>query len=86
MDRKEKQATQTLRKEKKLKLYVWEGVLCDYTCGMVCVLAKNKAHAMKILEKKMESYSYEKFCTKVKDNDIKARVLSRGAVWVWGGG
>jgi hypothetical protein len=28
-----------------VKLYVWEGVLCDYTCGLACVLAHDLEEA-----------------------------------------
>lgn len=31
-----------------LKLYVWEGVLCDYEWGMACVLANDEEHARKL--------------------------------------
>lgn len=35
-----------------LKLYVWEGVLVDYTSGMVCVLANSLEEAFqKVYEK-----------------------------------
>lgn len=36
-----------VRKEP-LKLYVWEGVLRDYTPGMVCVLARSKKEAIRL--------------------------------------
>ena len=35
-------------RKKPLKLYVWEGVLCDYTPGMVCVLARSKKEAIRL--------------------------------------
>jgi len=40
--------------ENKLKLFVWEGegVLTDYTDGMICVLANNLEEALKLIEKK----------------------------------
>lgn len=33
----------------KLKLYVWENVLHDYTAGMMCALAKSPAQAREVL-------------------------------------
>jgi len=41
-------------KNKPLKLFVWEGegVLQDYTSGMVCVLARDLKHALKLIEEK----------------------------------
>jgi len=32
-----------------MNLYVWEDVLCDYTAGMVCVLAENEEAAWQLL-------------------------------------
>jgi hypothetical protein len=34
-----------------LRLYVWEGVLTDYTSGLVCVLAENEKQAWALLKK-----------------------------------
>jgi hypothetical protein len=44
--------------EKELKLFVWEGdgVLRDYTSGMICVLAHDYDEAMKLIEKKYPEY------------------------------
>lgn len=36
----------------KLKLFVWEGVLRDYTSGMVCILAKDLSQAFELLYQK----------------------------------
>lgn len=33
------------KKKEKLKLYVWEDVLCDYTCGMAFAIAHNREEA-----------------------------------------
>lgn len=35
-----------------MKLYVWETVLCDYTCGLVVVLANSEEEAWDILYEK----------------------------------
>lgn len=35
-----------------MKLYVWEGVLRDYTDGLVCVLAHTEKEAWELLYKK----------------------------------
>jgi len=32
-------------------LYVWEGVLCDYTCGMIVAVARSAEEAREIAEK-----------------------------------
>lgn len=33
-----------------MKLYVWENVLCDWTCGIAFALAPNKEEAIKAIE------------------------------------
>ena len=39
---------------KKLKLFIWEGegVLTDYTDGMIAVLAEDHSQALKLIEEK----------------------------------
>ena len=32
-----------------LKLYVWEGVLCDYTCGVIFALAHDVREARQLV-------------------------------------
>lgn len=39
--------------QKNLKLYVWTGVLCDYTSGLAFALATSKEHALKLLSKNL---------------------------------
>jgi hypothetical protein len=36
---------------KKLKLYVWDGVLCDWTCGIAFALAPSAEEAKEMLMK-----------------------------------
>lgn len=36
--------------KKRLKLYIWTGVFCDYTCGMAAVIAHNVAEARELLD------------------------------------
>ena len=35
-----------------LKLFVWQDVLCDYACGMACVLAHDLEEAGRLLATK----------------------------------
>ena len=45
---------ETKRKtQKKMKLFVWEEVLCDYTCGVVFAMAPTKEEALKLLKKEL---------------------------------
>jgi hypothetical protein len=41
-----------------MKLYVWEDVLCDYTCGMAFALAETEDEAIEIIAKRegLEEY------------------------------
>ena len=53
--------------DSKLKLFVWEGdgVLQDYTNGMICVLAKDLEEAVGLISKKyhycMNSFPVDKY-------------------------
>lgn len=65
---------------KKIKLYVWEDVLCDYTCGMICILAHNLEEARELLEKKYPGYYLDEF-------GKKYRVITEPEAFaVYGGG
>ena len=46
-------------KKEPLKLYVWEGVLCDYTCGMAVVLAHNLDEVKLIIGRDFPDYVVE---------------------------
>jgi len=37
--------------KKPLKLFVWHGVFCDYTCGMAVAIARTKEDAMNQIAK-----------------------------------
>lgn len=41
-------------KNGRLKLFVWKNVLCDYTCGMVCILARDLNKVVDLLLEKYE--------------------------------
>jgi hypothetical protein len=67
---------------KKLKLYVWEGVLTDYTSGMVCVLARSEEEAWKLVEEKQDgTYARLK-----REKDTPRCVEQPEAFICWGGG
>ena len=42
----------------KCKLFVWYGVLCDYGCGHIAVIAKNLKRARELALTKAPSDSY----------------------------
>jgi hypothetical protein len=48
-------------KKEKMKLYVWEDVLRDYTSGMICILAHDLEEAKNLLLKKYPDYYADDF-------------------------
>ena len=69
------------RREKKLKLFVWEGVLTDYTSGVMFALATNVENARKQIMKK------ENGSTAKADLMSEPLVITKAEGFaVWGGG
>ena len=69
-----------MKKEKKLKLFVWENVLRDYTSGVMFALAPNVDTARKMLLKKCNYIPLE-------DLGQTPKVHTKPfACKVWGGG
>ena len=67
--------------KKKLKLFIWKDVLCDYSCGMVAIYAYDLEHALKVARKKFEGYIVENFAGK------QYKVITKpDAFYVYGGG
>lgn len=70
----------SMKRKPKLKLYVWENVLTDYTDGMMCALATSPEQARKLLLKR---------CSYIPENQLaeEPKVVSKPeAFLVWGGG
>ena len=42
-----------------MKTYIAEGVLCDWSCGLVVISARGKKHAKKIIDKEFSEESAE---------------------------
>ena len=65
----------------KLKLYVWEDVLCDWTCGLAVILAHDEVEARRIMKEKFPDYVTEELpfskCKVVTEPD---------AFYIYGGG
>ena len=71
----------------KMKLYVWEGdgVLQDYTSGMICVLAPNLKTALSAIQKEA-SYAIGAFPPKP-TKTVKIHDRMKPRAWLcWGGG
>lgn len=63
-----------------MKLYVWEGVLSDYTSGMMIAYADSVEEARELLLKE---------CFYIPKNDLNQEPLvveNKAAFYVWGGG
>ena len=61
-------------------MFVWEDVLCDYTCGMVCVLARTVDEALELVKKKGE-WEYKEIKNKT------PKVISKPEAFIsYGGG
>ena len=63
-----------------MKLYVWDHVFCDYTCGVAFALAESVEHARELV--KAECYDDE-------DVDVEPLVYDLNEPMcraVWGGG
>lgn len=68
-------------KKKKLKMFIWEDVLTDYTSGMVAIYAYSLEHALKIARKKFEAYVVEGFA------GVAPKVITKpDGFYVYGGG
>ena len=64
----------------KLKMFVWEGVLTDWSDGIVCVLASNLEEAIKLIIKKDSTAASSMDMSKVK-------VIEKPEAFIiWGGG
>lgn len=71
----------TKKRTKKLKMFVWQGVLCDYTSGMICAAAYDAEHARRLVIKKSGGL--------ISSGEIAAEptvVKQPRAFWVYGGG
>jgi len=65
--------------KKKLKLYVWEGVLTDYTDGIMIAYATDAKHARELLLKE---------CDWMPDEDLAKEpreITSAEGIVLWGG-
>lgn len=66
-----------------MKLFVWEGVLCDYTCGVVVALAPDLETALAQYEKE-RGWWQEKLGAPTTAIDLEAD--PQPAIWSFNGG
>ena len=69
------------KKAVSLKLFVWEGdgVLTDYTNGLICVLAHDLEEALELIKKKCD------YCQNSFDASKYKVITKPEAFLVWGG-
>jgi hypothetical protein len=71
--------------EKKLRLYVWENVLCDYSSGLAVALAHSAAEARQLLLAKIGGQFH--ILNTVDDLLVEPKIVeSPAAFFVYGGG
>ena len=63
-----------------MKTYIAEGVLCDYSCGLVAISARGKKHAKKIIDKEFS----EEIAEEIKNALVELKAGEM--VHVYGGG
>ena len=59
-----------IRRAKKLKLYVWEDVLRDYSTGIAFAYAENSIEARKLVLEKL-GYNHEDLCEEPREINAK---------------
>ena len=67
-----------------MRLYVWEDVLCDYTCGAVFALAHNVDEARKVVLEKCGVYGDEAIRRAMSTEPTECNKPE--GFFVWGGG
>ena len=74
-------------KAKKLKLYVWEGVLTDYTDGIAFALAHDVREAKRLLiEQGVDGQFPEPYWDGYRLNGVKATVVTKPSAFSCRGG
>ena len=68
-----------------LKLFVWEGVFCDYTCGMAVALAHDIEEAKKVMCQRFEEHEVNELINELTDDCLVVVDEPKG-FYVYGGG
>ena len=63
-----------------MKTYIAEGVLCDYTCGLVAISARGKKHAKKIIDKEFSEEDAQEI------KDVLVELKAGELAFTYGGG
>jgi hypothetical protein len=66
-----------MRRSKKLKLYVWEDVLRDYSTGIAFAYAENSVEARKLVLEKL-GYNHEDLCAEPREINAKEGFVKYG--------
>lgn len=71
--------------EKKLKLYIWEGVLTDYTDGIAFAMAENKKQALLLVKEEKQGFCNLAY-DQIVERKIKPIVFTKPHAWAISGG
>jgi hypothetical protein len=74
------EAMMTDTAQEPMRLYIWRGVFCDYTCGIAFCMAHNLEEAFSIMKVQMETWEFPQL-----DGDPEIHEEPFGA-YLWGGG
>lgn len=66
-----------------MKVFIAENVLCDYTCGMIVVIASDKERAIEIVKKKFDWITQKRIPKELKEISLEEE---EQVFYVWGGG
>ena len=69
---------------KKLKLFIWREIRCDYTCGIGFAMAHTVEEAKEVIKKSSEDWEWNAYKYEL-DNDFEIHEAAYGT-WINGGG
>ena len=71
---------------RKMQLYVWDHVLCDYTCGIAVAVARTESEAREtLLKSTTDAWEREALAADVSGAPAEILDVPAGA-FCWGGG
>ena len=74
-----------MRRAKKLKLFVWEGIRREYTAGIGFALAETKEKAIEQIKKRSKDWEWSSYAGELLANEPKVYDKPYG-FWMSGGG
>ena len=68
-----------------LKLFIWRGIRCDYTCGIGFAVAATKEEAIESIRKVSEDWEWRSYAGELLTNEPEVHDPPYGG-WISGGG